>query len=103
MQPGRKWRRTAVERNGRLVPLSDDWSLIDEDSGFAIARIWAERRGWSWIVRTLRDDELRDSLMGWFKTGPEAREYCEGQTSGLNYKIRPKRTKEEILRHAGVR
>lgn len=92
-----------MERSGRLLPLPDDWSLYDDASGFAIARIWAERGGWSWIVRTLSDDKLTDSLMGWFKTGKEAREYCEGQTSGLNYKIRRKRTKNEILRHAGIR
>lgn len=92
-----------MERNGRLIPIPDDWSLYDDDSGFAIARIYAERGGWGWIVRTLRDDKLTDSLMGWFKTGKEAREYCEGQTCGLNYKVKRKRTKEEILRHAGVR
>jgi hypothetical protein len=103
MQAGRKWRRTTVERHGRIIMLSDDWSLYDEESGFAIARIFSERNGWSWLVRALSDDGLADSVSGWFQTGKQAREFCEAQTSGQFYKIRRKRTKAEILAHAGVK
>lgn len=35
----RKWRRTAVELNGRLTPLRDDWSLYDPASDLEIALI----------------------------------------------------------------
>ena len=103
MQAGRRWRRTTVERNGRSIPLADDWSLYDEESGHAIARIFAERNGWSWIVRALSDDVLADSMAGWCETGKQAREHCEAQTQGQYYKIRRKRTKAEILGRAGVR
>jgi hypothetical protein len=103
MQACRKWQRTTVKRHGRLVVLADDWSLYDEESGFAIARIFAERNGWSWVVRALIDNGLADSMSGWFQTGAQAREFCEAQTAGQFYKIRRKRTKAEILAHAGVR
>jgi hypothetical protein len=103
MQEGRKWRRTTVERHGRMIMLSDDWSLYDEESGYAIARIFAERDGWSWVVRALIDNGLADRMSGWFQTGKRAREFCEAQTAGQFYKIRRKRTKAEILDHAGVR
>ncbi len=104
MKPGRKWRRTAVERHGRLVPLSNDWSLHDAASDLEIARIYEMPDGdWKYIVRTVRDNELKDDEMGWMKTGPEAKEYCEKQTHWHNYNVGRKRTKEEILARAGVR
>jgi hypothetical protein len=53
----RKWRRTAVELNGRLVPLKDDWSLHDAASGLEVARIARTRDGdWSCLIRTIRDN-----------------------------------------------
>lgn len=103
MQAGRKWRRMAIERNGRLVPLPDNWSLLDAETGFPVAQIYAERGGWRYITRSIRDNELIDAISGWKESGEDAKEYCKAQTSGLNYRIQRKRTKEEILRHAGVR
>jgi hypothetical protein len=101
---GRKWRRTAVELNGLIVPLRDDWSLHDADSDLEIARISRTPDGdWRSIVRTIRDNELKDESMSWFKTGPEAKAYAESQTSWRNYNVGRKRTKEEILARAGVR
>ena len=70
MTPGRIWHRTASERNGRLVPLPDDWSLIDAASGLAIARIRAEPvSGWRCVCRSIIEGELKESIMAWFKTG----------------------------------
>ena len=104
MKAGRKWRRTAVTLNGRLVPLRDDWSLYDTASDLEIARISCAPDGdWRWITRVIRDNELKDEQMGWVKTGPEAKAYCEQETSWRSYNIGRKRTKEEILAHAGVR
>lgn len=103
MQPGRKWRQTTIEHNGRLVPLLDSFSLFDAEPGFSVAQIYAERGGWRYITRSIRDNELIDAISGWMESGEDAKEYCEAQTSGLNYRIQRKRTKEEILRHASVR
>ena len=65
MTPGRTWRRTATDRNGRLVPLPDDWSLWDPASGLAIARIHAEPDGgWRCVCRSVDSNELKDSIMG---------------------------------------
>jgi hypothetical protein len=100
----RKWRRTAVELNGKLVPLRDDWSLFDPASDLEIARIARTRDGdWSCLIRTIRDNELKDEALSWFKTGAEAKANAEQQTSWRNYNIGRKRTKEEILIRAGVR
>jgi hypothetical protein len=100
----RKWRRTAVTLNDKLVPLRDDWSLHDAASNLEIARIYRESDGgWRYIIRTIRDNELKDDEMGWVKTGPEAKQLCESSTSWRNYNIGRKRSKEEILAHAGVR
>jgi hypothetical protein len=104
MKPGRKWRRTAVELNGRLVPLRDDWSLYDAASDLEIARIYRDRDGdWCCVVRTIRDNELKDEAMNWHKTGPEAKAHAEQQTSWRNYNVGRKRSKGEILARAGVR
>ncbi len=84
----RKWRRSAIVRDCRLTPLSNDWSLFDSASGLEIARIYAEDDlggGWRWIIRRLRDGELVDSSSGWRETGKEAREYCEAQTKDVKY------------------
>ena len=40
---------------------------------------------------------LTDSISGWSENPTEAREFVKGQTFGLRYEIRRKRTKEEIL------
>ena len=104
MKPGRKWRRTAVELNGELVPLRDDWSLYDAASGLEIARISrTPDADWRCIVGMIRDNKLLDETMSWFKTGAEAKAYAESQTSWRNYNIGRKRTKAEILANAGVR
>lgn len=100
----RKWRRTAVELNGKPIPLRDNWSLYDPSTNLEIARISRTPNGdWKYIVRTIRDNELKDESMGWMKIGPEAKAYCEQQTNWRNYRIGRKRTKEEILNYAGVR
>ncbi len=89
---------------GRLVPLRDDWSLYDPASDLEIARIARTRDGdWSCLVRTVRDGELKDEAMNWHKTGAEAKTHAEQQTQWQKFNIGRKRTKEEILAHAGVR
>lgn len=104
MASGRKWRRTAVELNGKLAPLRDDWSLHDPASDLEIARIARTRDGdWSCVVRIIYDNKLKDESMSWHKTGPEAKAHAEQQTSWRKYNIGRKRTKEEILVRAGVR
>lgn len=86
------------------MPLPNDWSLYDAESGFEIARINQRPNGlWDFVVRAVRDNELQDVIAGGNKTGPEAKQYCEAQTGGCRYLIERKRTKAEILRHAGVR
>ena len=104
MKAGRIWRRTAVERSGRLIPLSDNWSLIHEPSGFAIAQIIKQPDGmWKYIIREISQGDLKDCQMGCEQTGQQAKEYCEKQTDWRNYTVGRKRTKDEILAHAGVR
>jgi hypothetical protein len=104
MRTNRKWRRTAVELNSKLVPLRDDWSLHDAASDLEIARIYRDREGdWCCVIRTIRDNELKDEAMNWHKTGAAAKAYAENQTSWRNYNVGRKRTKEEILARAGVR
>ncbi len=102
MSAGREWRRTAVSLNGRLVQLRDYWSLHDAASDLEIARIArmpdGDRR---YTIRTIRDNELKDDSMGWVKTGPEAKAYCEQQTSWQKFNIGRKRTKEENTRPCG--
>ncbi len=104
MAANRKWRRTAVELNGKLVPLRDDWSLHDAASDLEIARIARTRDGdWSCLVRVVRDGELKDESLNWHKTGAEAKAHAERETSWRKYNLGRKRTKEEILYRAGVR
>ena len=101
MTPGRIWRRTTIERHGRLVPLPDDWSLIDAASGLAIARIHAEPGGgWRCVCRSIIEGELKDGITARFNTGKEAKVYAEAQTCGKHYVVQRKRTKAEILRRA---
>jgi hypothetical protein len=72
MTPGRIWRRTAIERNGRLAPLPDDWSLIDAASGFAIARIHAEPDGiWRCVCRSIVEGGRR--AVSWRGSRPARR------------------------------
>jgi hypothetical protein len=40
---------------------------------------------------------LKDNIAGWEENPTKAREFVEGQTFGLNYAVKRKRTKEEIL------
>lgn len=51
----------------------------------------------------IRDNELKDESMNWHKTGAEAKAHAESQTSWRKFNIGRKRSKEEILAHAGVR
>lgn len=43
------------------------------------------------------EGELKDSIMTWYEDPTVAKKYGEGQTGGLRYKMKRKRTKEEIL------
>lgn len=77
---------------------------MDAASGLAIARIQAEPGGgWRCVCRSIVEGEFKDSIMAWFKTGKEAKDYAEAQTGGQQYVVQPKRTKGHILRRAGVR
>jgi hypothetical protein len=41
--PTRKWRRTIVtQRDGTVVSLSDNWSLIDLETDVAIAQLYKD-------------------------------------------------------------
>jgi hypothetical protein len=102
--PTRKWRRTIVtQRDGTVVPLSDNWSLIDLETDVAVAQLYKDtgyqdRPAWRVICRSMNEDgELKDVMMTWIEDPTKAREYAEGQTNGMRYVIRRKRTKEEIL------
>ena len=104
MNQNRIWRRTTVtRRDGKLVPLPDNWSLIDIETGIAVAQMYADtgyqdRPAWRVICRTINDEGvLADSIMTWYEDPTVAKKYAETQTSGLRYKIKRKRTKEEIL------
>ena len=78
MKAGRKWRRTAVELSGKLVPLRDGWSLHDAASDVEIARIARSHDGdWSCLVRAIREGELKEEAMNWHRTGAEAKAYAE--------------------------
>jgi hypothetical protein len=107
MAPGKTWRRTAVERYGKLVPVSDDWTLFDDETGIGVGRISCDPHGgprpWKAEYRVVDNNELRDAAMAWYETGPEAKAYVESNTYCRTYHIKRKRTKEEILAHAGVR
>ena len=43
------------------------------------------------------EGELKDVIMTWIEDPTKAREYAEGQTNGIRYVVKRKRTKEEIL------
>jgi len=100
----RRWRRTTTtRRDGSIVILPDNWSLIDLETGLAVAQLYRDtgyqgRPSWRVICRSMTEEgELRDSIMTWYENPTVAREYAEGQTGGLKYLIKRKRTKEEIL------
>ncbi len=102
--PEFKWRRTILtRRDGTVVPLSDNWSLIHLPTGLAVAQLrldtgYQDRPAWRVICRSMNEEgELKDSLMTWMENPTKAREYAEAQTCGLNYRFKRKRTKEEIL------
>ena len=83
--------------------LPDNWSLIDEETGIAVAQLYKDKGyqdkpAWRIIGRPMNEDgELKDSIMTWMEDPTKAREYAEGQTNGMRYVIKRKRTKEEIL------
>jgi len=102
--PEFKWRRTTItRRDGTIVPLPDNWSLIHLPTGLPVARIskgtsYHDCTGWNYVIRSMSEDGvLKDSIAGWSENPTEAREFVEGQMLGLRYEIRRKRTKEEIL------
>jgi hypothetical protein len=50
------------------------------------------------ICRRMNEDgELKYVIMTWIEATTKAHEYAEGQTNGMQYVIKQKRTKEEIL------
>ena len=100
----RKWRRTTVTRHdGSLHILKDNWSLIDAPTGLAVAQMYLDtgyqdRPAWRVICRTMSEEGiLKDSIMTWYEDPTVAKKYAEGQTVGLKYSFKRKRTKEEIL------
>ena len=102
--PEFKWRRTTItRRDGTVIPLPDDWSLIHLPTGLAVAQIskgtsYHDRHGWNYVIRSMSEDcVLKDNIAGWEENPTKAREFVEGQTFGLNYAVKRKRTKEEIL------
>ena len=102
--PEFKWRRTILtRRDGTVVPLSDNWSLIHLPTGLAVAQLrldtgYQDRPAWRVICRSMNEEgELKDNLMTWIENPTKAREYAEAQTGDLNYRFKRKRTKEEIL------
>lgn len=59
---------------------------------------YQDRPAWRVICRTINDEGLLvDSIMTWHEDSTVAKKYAEAQTGGLRYKIKGKRTKEEIL------
>ena len=107
MKPNHIWHRTVVtRRDGTLVPLSDNWSLIDVESGIAVAQMYLDtgyqdRPARRVICRTINDEGvLADSIMTWYEDPTVAKKYAKAQIGGLRYKIKRKRTKEEILRRS---
>lgn len=107
--PNRKWRRASVECNGRLIPLPDNWSLIDEETCVVVAQLYKgtgyqNRLAWCVNCRSMNEDGgLKDAIMTWMEDPTKAREYAEGQAGGMCYVVKRKRTKEEILARTGVR
>jgi hypothetical protein len=102
--PEFKWRRTTVtRRDGAIVPLPDNWSLIHLSTGLAVAQIskgtsYHDSNGWNYVIRSMSEDGiLRDNMSGWEENPTKAREFIEAQIFGLNYAVKRKRTKEEIL------
>jgi hypothetical protein len=81
--------------------------LIDDATGIVVGRISFEDHsgpnGWRASYKIVDMNELRDDRMAWFATGPEAKAFVESGTYCRSYIIERKRTKDEILRHAGVR
>jgi hypothetical protein len=100
----RRWHRTTItRRDGSIFIPSDNWSLIDLQTGIAVAQLYKDTgyqglSSWRVICRSMNEDgELRDSIMTWYENPTVAREYAEGQTGDLKYLIKRKRTKEQIL------
>lgn len=59
---------------------------------------YQDRPAWRVICRTINDEGLLvESIMTWHEAPVVAKQYAEAQTVGLRYKIKRKRTKEEIL------
>jgi hypothetical protein len=57
-----------------------------------------DRHGWNYVIRSMSEDcVLKDNIAGWEENPTKAREFIEGQTFGLKYDVKRKRTKEEIL------
>lgn len=76
----RIWRRTAVtRRNGTLIPPPDNWSLIDVETGIAVAQMYPDtgyqdHPAWRVICRTINDEGiLADSIMTWYENPTAAK------------------------------
>ena len=100
----RRWRRTTfTRRDGTIFIPPDNWSLIDLQTGIAVAQLYKDtgylgRPSWRVICRSMNEnDELRDSIMTWYENPTVAKEYAEAQTGGMKYFIKRKITNEEIL------
>ena len=93
--PNRKWRRTTVtRRDGTLAPLPDNWSLIDLETGVAVAQLrldagYQDRPTWCVICRSMNEEgELKGRLMTWIEDPTKARGYAERQTDGARYVVK---------------
>ena len=92
-----------TRRDGTVVLLPDNWSLIHLPTGLAVAQIskgtsYHDRNGWNYVIRSMSEDGvLKDNIAGWEENPTKAREFVEAQTFGLRYVVPNKRTKEEIL------
>ncbi len=102
--PNRKWRRTSIIKgDGTLTPLPGNWSLIDLETGVAVAQLYKDTGyedspAWRVICRSMNEDgQLKEVMMTWIEDPTKARENAEGLTNGMRNVIKLKRTKEEIL------
>jgi len=76
---------TVTQRDGTLAPLSDNWSLIDLETGIAVAQLkldtgYQDRPAWRVICRSMNEEgQLKDVIMTWIEDPTKAREYAEGR------------------------
>lgn len=102
--PNGKLRRTTfTQRDGTLAPLPDNLSLIDLETGVAVAQLkldtgYQDWPAWRVICRSMNEEgEQKDVIMTWIEDPTKACKCAEGQANGMRYVVKRKRTKEEIL------